>query len=101
MGDPTQYYCVPGLQPHLQEVSMPGELKLGMDGGGLRHSLDGRAVSAGTPLDLQLEDGTWLAGTYEWSFDEAKPPFLSIRVAGTEEPATLRLPARATLRWPE
>ena len=24
------------------------ELKLGMDSGGLRHSLDGRAVSAGT-----------------------------------------------------
>ena len=76
------------------------ELKLGMDSGGLRHSLDGRAVSAGTPLEVQLEGGTWLPGTYEWSFDEAKPPYLTIRLAGGQEPASLRLPPGALLRWP-
>ena len=79
---------------------MPGKLALGMDGGGLRHSLDGRAVSAGTPLEVELEGGTWLAGTYEWSFRENEPPFLTVRLAGTEEPAALRLPERANLRWP-
>ena len=80
---------------------MPGELKLGMDGGGLRHSLDGRPVSAGTPLEVQLDDGTWLGGTYEWSFDETSPPFLTIRLAATAESAALRLPQHAKLRWPE
>ena len=79
---------------------MPGQLELGMDGGGLRHSLDARAVSAGTPLEVEFKDGTWLGGTYEWSFRETEPPFLAVRLAGTEEPAARRLPARAQLRWP-
>ncbi len=80
---------------------MAGELQLGMDGGGLRHSLDGRAVTAGTALDVQLEDGSWIRGAYEWSFDESDWPLLSIRLAGTEDLAALRLPDRALLRWPE
>ena len=80
---------------------MPGELTLGMDDGGLRHSLDGRSVGAGTPLEVQLEDGSWLGGTYEWSFDESKPPFLTVRLASSEEPAAVRLPRGALLRWPE
>ena len=49
----------------------------------------------------RLEDGSWLAGTYEWSFEETNLPFLTIRVAGTEEPIALRVPERATLRWSE
>lgn len=79
---------------------MTSALKLGMDGGGLRHSLDGQPVSAGTLLEVQLQGGGWLAGTYEWSFDEAKPPYLTIRLAGEHEPASLRLPPGALLRWP-
>ena len=57
-------------------------------------------MSAGTPLEVPLEGGTWLGGTYEWSFEEPKPPFLNVRLAGTQEPAALRLPAEARLRWP-
>jgi len=76
------------------------ELKLGMDGGGLRHTLDGQPVSAGTPLEVQLQGGAWLPGTYEWSFDEAKPPYLTIRLAGAQEPAAMRMTPGALLRWP-
>ena len=74
-------------------------LSVTAEAGGQRHTLAGRPVHAGDTLELQLLDG-WVRGRYEWAFD-ARPPALLIRLAGTEEPATLRLPAAALLRWPE
>jgi hypothetical protein len=50
------------------------ELNLGIDAGGLRRSLDGRAVSASTPLRGPVRV-TWLGGTYEWSFEETNPRY--------------------------
>lgn len=79
---------------------MEGTLELGMDDGGLRHRLGGRAVHAGDGLEVKLDGGTWLAGTYEWTFEADAPALLVIPVAGTAEPAALRLPAKARIRWP-
>jgi hypothetical protein len=101
---------------------MPGSLQLQREDGGLRHYLDGRAVHAGTTLQLLLPNSRWLSGRYEWSFQSDAPPLLYVLLGGDwerlrkEDPRSevnggntdfcgeevrLQLPESAVLRWPE
>lgn len=82
-----------------------GHLELTRDAGGLRHTLDGKAVHAGTTLEVQLEDGKWIEGRYEWNYEGDTLPRFHLGLAGeppgppTDEGA-LKLPTWAILRWP-
>jgi hypothetical protein len=83
-----------------------GQLFLDRDGGGLRHLLDGKAVHAGDLLELKLDDGTWLKGRYEWTFEGDTLPRFHLGLAGeppgqpTDEGA-IPIPTWAILRWPK
>jgi hypothetical protein len=48
---------------------------------GTVHHLEGRPLKMGDPVDLQLEDGSWLSGQYTWSGDKSRWPVLRIAVA--------------------
>lgn len=76
-----------------------GMLELRRDAGGLRHYLLGHPVRAGAELEVQLADGYWLAGHYEWSFHPDAPARLYVGLAAAE-PAELALSAEAVLRRP-
>lgn len=65
--------------------------------GGYRHYLLGRAVHAGTRLEL-LTDNGWVTGRYEWRFHPDIKPYL---VLNTETGETVVLEYDAELRWPE
>lgn len=90
-----------GYEPHTQLIEAS-------DAGGRRHFLDGRAVHAGTTLELLLPDGNWLRGRYEWSYTAGDPPTLHVALGGPAEAerqhelpvVSFPLPARAVLRWP-
>jgi len=64
---------------------------------GYRHYLRGRAVHAGSLLEL-LHNGDWLLGRYEWCFRPERAPHL-VTNAETDEAVILR--GDAQLRWPE
>ncbi len=92
---------------------MSGPLEMRPVEGGRRHHLDDQPVHAGETLELQLSDGAWLRGSYEWTFCKADCPRFNFAmyVAGTPvDPetgwdgtvvATLMLLKTHVLRWPE
>lgn len=97
------------LSPLLDE-DPNNHLVLARTNGGPRHFLAGQPVHAGEPLELQLDGGTWLPVTYEWSWQPDRPPTGTIALAGppgaaragVEPPvARLDLPPSAVLRWPD
>jgi hypothetical protein len=63
---------------------------------GYRHYLNGRAVHAGTLLEL-LTDSGWLLGRYEWSFRRERSPYL---VINDECSQAISIDTDAILRWP-
>jgi len=90
-----------GYEPHEQLI-------LGRDQGGERHFLDGRAVPAGTTLELLAGDGHWLTIRYEWSWARDELPTAHFALGGPPGAQrqdalpiiTFSLPPRAVLRWP-
>lgn len=78
-------------------------LRVGSEGGKLRHWLAGREVRHWDLLEVQLADKTWLRGRYEWTGRPADDPALIIELAGAGElwrrEAQLLLPIGAELRW--
>ena len=80
-------------------------LELDRQSGGLRHFLEGKAVHAGSTLELKLEDGQWIAGRYEWNFQGDSLPRFYLGLAGEppgppSDEGALLLPTWAILRWP-
>lgn len=63
---------------------------------GYRHYLDGRAVHAGTLLEV-LTDSGWVPGRYEWCFQPERSPFL-VTDDGTDEAVVVG--SNAIIRWP-
>ena len=78
---------------------MPGQLMSGVDAGGERHFLDGRAVHAGDGLELQLADDRWVGGRYEWDFKRGTPALFYMGLAGGGQ-VSFHIPSSAILRWP-
>ena len=76
-----------------------GRLELVRESSGLRHVLTGQPVHAGDGLEIQFEAGVWLAGRYEWSFQEGTRPLLYLGLAGGSL-ACFEIPEAALLRWP-
>lgn len=109
----AQEACWEQRTAHLAEIRRPDPSTVlieSRDGGGLRHFLAGRAVHGGTGLELQIADGRWVRGRYEWSFRAGAPAMLHIALAlpegvdpGQFAPPTLEvsLPAAAILRRPD
>ena len=65
--------------------------------------LDGREIVAGSPVELQLADGSWLKCRFFTTDDEEELPQLRVPLMGDEDPgaeADLYI-TEATLRWPE
>jgi len=77
-----------------------GNLVLEQDSGGLRHTLEGKAVHAGEVLELAMEDDKWIQGRYEWTFQGDSLPRFYLGLAGeppgppTDEGALLRIVRR-------
>ena len=67
---------------------------------GLRHYLDGILVMPGLSLQLQLVDGQWLEGKYEWTYDEGKPAQFLLLLAGDGGRIMFPLPPAALFRVP-
>ena len=74
------------------------------------HRLHGRALEAGDLIEVQLADGYWLRGRYEWSGNEARwaglridlgGPWQSARVATRPPAAVMALHPDALVRWPQ
>lgn len=49
-----------------------GTIEVGPDGGGLRHFIQGKAIHAGTLIEIKFGKG-WIPGRYEWSFRTGEP----------------------------
>jgi hypothetical protein len=49
-------------------------LELRREVGGLRHYLSGEPIHAGELLELQLDDGKWALGRYEWNYRQQDRP---------------------------
>ncbi len=76
-------------------------------GGVAQHYLDGTALVDGMRLQVLLENGLWLEGTYSWSGVIARWPGLRVELGGPIPPgwprrpaAVLALPPQATVRRP-
>jgi hypothetical protein len=88
------------------QIDQASPLELRRDGNGLRHHLAGRPVLPGTRLELLLEDGSWLIGTYEWRGNEVTWPGFRFRLGGgpSDTSPTPSMVAAihpgALLRWP-
>jgi hypothetical protein len=88
-----------------------GKFQLRIEAGGPRNYLDGRGVHSGEGLELKVtEDGCWLAGRYEYKIDDEgvlTPLFYFSYDCGHHASIgcacelLVKLPANATLRWPE
>ncbi len=65
--------------------------------GGLRHTLDGQPVSAGTILELETALG-WLTVRYEWTFRADRPAMLE-HVARHGSGFTVIVTEDTRLRW--
>lgn len=80
---------------------------LAEDRGGARHFPAGRAVHAGSVLELRLADDLWVMVRYEWSWDGRHPRvYLALGRCGgrvgpswTPDPVSFEIPERAELRW--
>jgi hypothetical protein len=57
-----------------------------------QHILDGEVLAEGTRLQVLLEDGTWLEGTYSWSGVVARWPGLRVELGGPLPEGTVRRP---------
>jgi hypothetical protein len=70
--------------------------------------LDGEPLRNSEPVELLLEDGSWLRGTWEWSGQEIRWPGLRFRLGGdapayafaqeSSRTAIVALPPNAVLR---
>lgn len=72
-----------------------------------QHFLDGTLLVEGMRLQVLLENGSWLEGTYSWSGVAARWPGLRIELGGPIPPgwprrpaAVMALPPQATVRRP-
>ena len=74
---------------------MPGTENEGSSG--YRHYLEGRAVHAGSLLEV-LTRGGWVLGRYEWSFHPERRPYL---VTNAETDEAILLNSESLLRCPE
>ena len=73
---------------------MGNTLVLAHESSGLQHYLLDREVRAGTSLQMFYE-GDWIAGRYEWSFNERSNPYLVIG-----EDRSIPITSESELRWP-
>jgi len=55
---------------------------LRQEGGNAQHFLEEQPLNDGARLQVLLEDGTWLEGTYSWSGVVARWPGLRIELGG-------------------
>jgi len=69
-----------------------GRIELRQRGDLNQHFLDGEVLSEGTRLQVLLEGGTWLEGTYSWSGVVARWPGLRIELGGSLPEGTVRRP---------
>ncbi len=97
--------CASNCGAHNGPVS--GQLELRQGVRGFCHYLEGFPVDEGTPLEVLLADGTWLAGVYSWSGVSARWPGLRFELGGVPQQTTdgirrpmavMALPPQAQLR---
>jgi hypothetical protein len=69
-----------------------GRIELRQHGDVNQHILDGEVLAEGTRLQVLLENGTWLEGTYSWSGVVARWPGLRIELGGPLPEGTARRP---------
>jgi hypothetical protein len=91
----------------LEERRRPGCLQLRVDAQGTRYALDGQVLESGAPLEILLQGGEWLRGTFEWDGDEIRWPGLRLALGGFADDETgyrpslvAPIPPQAILRWP-
>jgi hypothetical protein len=84
-----------------------GQLEMRRDPDGYRHYLDGRRLSKGDEIEIQLASGDWLRGRYDWNGNPVVWPAFRVHLTGrvsshTERKLTgaLPIPPAAVLRWP-
>jgi hypothetical protein len=58
-----------------------GRLELENDGGGPRDFLEGKAVHAGADRELQLDNGNWIRGGYDWTYEGDSLPRFNLGLA--------------------
>lgn len=75
------------------------ELVLREDRGRRQHWVGAEPVDNGTPIEVLLDDGTCLRGSYEWSGLPARWPGLRVRLRVLREAAAGR-PAHAVVALP-
>lgn len=81
---------------------MSGKLELKHGADGLFHTLQRRRVTDGDPLELLLDDMSWVRGRYRWSGDLGDPPRLRLALPGDGGAEAIAvLPPQAILRWPD
>ena len=83
------------------------ELSLRDEVGRIRHWIGAVPLDNGVEIEVLLEDGTLLRGTYEWSGMTARWPGLRVKLQVRREPengrpiyAVLALPPQALVRLP-
>jgi hypothetical protein len=69
-----------------------GRIEVRQDGNVTRHILDGEPLEEGTRLQVLLESGVWLDGTYSWSGAVARWPGLRIELGGPVPEGSIRRP---------
>lgn len=82
---------------------MADTLQLGDADGRTSYFLDGQALRPGDAIELQLGDGQWLAGVYEWSGNPSRWPGLRFALGGdapayASHTAVVAIPPDALLR---
>jgi hypothetical protein len=94
------------MQTAAESVESWSELLLREDSGRRRHWLGAEPIDNGTEIDVLLDDGTRLRGSYEWSGMPARWPGLRVRlrttaaaVAGRPVHAVVALPPQALCRF--
>ena len=63
---------------------MSGKYQLIRTEVGPLHYLDGQPLRDGDPVCLQLADGSWISGVYQWSGEPASWPVLRVAVANVD-----------------
>ena len=87
---------------------MSGPLQLRNIEGRIHYVLDEEPLAQGDPVELLLDDETWLRGVWEWSGQEIRWPGLRFKLGGDAPPyafqqeytrtAIVALPPNAVLR---